>query len=205
MEVCRIVSARKLVLILACIVLAAVTVWVHYEVKVNLQRPTELASGGSVEQSGNLQVGEEIPDFSGVDLDGADITLSEFRNREVVVLDFWASWCQPCIRSMPSLEALNEAFEHRDVEFLAVNVGEGPELVREFVEDTEFTVRVVMDEGEDISGAYGVRGIPQLVVVGRDGKVAHIELGYPPLTRLSEMREDRLWDLLEELTGRDGV
>ena len=73
------------------------------------------------------------------------------------------------------------------------------------MEDTEFTVRVVMDEREDISGAYGVRGIPQLVIVGRDGRVAHIERGYPPLARLSEIREERLRELLEELTGRDGV
>lgn len=198
-------SARKLIRILACFVLAAVTVWVHYEVKVNLQQPAELAAGGSVEQSGNLEVGREIPDFSSVDLDGADIRLSQFRNREVVVLDFWASWCQPCIRSMPSLEALNEEFKYRGAEFLAVNVGEGTELVREFVEGTEFTVRVVMDEREDISGAYGVRGIPQLVVVGRDGRVAHIELGYPPLAGLSELREERLREMLKELTRQDGV
>ena len=150
-------------------------------------------------------MGQDIPDFSGVDLDGADVTLSEFRNREVVVLDFWATWCQPCIRSMPSLEALNEEFGYRGAEFLAVNVGEGPELVREFVEDMEFTVRVVMDEREDISGVYGVRGIPQLVVVGRDGRVAHIELGYPPIPRLSELREERLREMLEELIGQDGV
>ena len=198
-------SARKLIRILAWILLAAVTLWVHYEVKVNLQQPAELAAGGSVEQSGNLEVGQDIPDFSGVDLDGADVTLSEFRNREVVVLDFWATWCQPCIRSMPSLEALNEEFGYRGAEFLAVNVGEGPELVREFVEDMEFTVRVVMDEREDISGVYGVRGIPQLVVVGRDGRVAHIELGYPPIPRLSELREERLREMLEELIGQDGV
>lgn len=198
-------SARKLIRILACILLAAVTIWVHYEVKVNLQQPAELAAGGSVEQSGNLEVGQDIPDFSGVDLDGADVTLSEFRNREVVVLDFWATWCQPCIRSMPSLEALNEEFGYRGAEFLAVNVGEGPELVREFVEDMEFTVRVVMDEREDISGVYGVRGIPQLVVVGRDGRVAHIELGYPPIPRLSELREERLREMLEQLIGQDGV
>ena len=196
-------NARKLIWILACIFLAVVTVWVHYEVKVNLQQPAELNAGGAVEQSGRLDVGEEIPDFSAVDLDGANVTLSEFRNREVVVLDFWASWCQPCLRSMPSLEALNDEFEHRGAEFLAVNVGESSELVRQFVEDTEFSVRVVVDENEDISGAYGMRGIPQLVIVDRDGTIAHIEVGFPPLQRLAEFREERLRDLLEEMIERD--
>lgn len=196
-------SQQRLIRIVAGILLAAVTVWIHYEVKVNLQRPAELSAGGSVEQSGHLEVGEEIPDFAGVDLDGASVTLSEFRNREVVVLDFWATWCQPCVRSMPSLEALNEEFDHRGAEFLAVNVGEGSEVVREFVEDRAFSVRVVMDEQEDISSEYGVRGIPQLVIVGRDGSVAHIEVGFPPLSRLAELREQRLREMLEDLIGQD--
>ena len=198
-------SRQRLIRVLAGILLAAVTVWVHYEVKVNLQRPAEMSAGGSVEQLGNLQVGEEIPDFSSIDLDGASVTLSEFRNRDVVVLDFWATWCQPCVRSMPSLEALNEDFEHRGAEFLAVNVGEGSELVREFVEEHAFAVRVVMDEDEDIKDAYGVRGIPQLVIVGKDGRVEHIEVGFPPLARLAEHREERLRELLEELIGQDGA
>lgn len=197
-------SRQRLAWAIAGILLAAVTVWVHYEVKVNLVQAAD-PMGGSVEESGNLSVGEEISDFSSVDLDGAGVILSEFQNREVVVLDFWATWCRPCIQSMPSLEALNEEFEHRGAEFLAVNVGEGPELIREFVEDTDFTVRVVMDEQEEISGAYGVRGIPQLVIVGKDGRVAHIEVGYPPFAGLAEQREDRLRELLEDLIRQGGA
>jgi len=198
------VSRQRLIWAIAGILLAAVTVWVHYEVKVNLVQAAD-PMGGSVEESGNLSVGEEISDFSSVDLDGADVILSEFQNSEVVVLDFWATWCRPCIYSMPSLEALNEEFEYRGAQFLAVNVGETPELVREFVEDTDFTVRVVIDEHEEISDAYGVRGIPQLVVVGKDGRVAHIEVGYPPFAGLAEQRENRLRELLDDLIRQGGA
>ncbi|MDE0129767.1 MAG: TlpA disulfide reductase family protein [Gammaproteobacteria bacterium] len=197
-------SRQRLIWAIAGILLAAVTVWVHYEVKVNLVQAAD-PMGGSVEESGNLSVGEEISDFSSVDLDGADVILSEFQNSEVVVLDFWATWCRPCIYSMPSLEALNEEFEYRGAQFLAVNVGESPELVREFVEDTDFTVRVVIDEHEEISDAYGVRGIPQLVVVGKDGRVAHIEVGYPPFAGLAEQRENRLRELLDDLIRQGGA
>ena len=198
-------SRRRFFWALTGVLFAAVTVWVHYEVKVRLQRPPEMSSGGSVEQSGNLEVGEEIPDFSSVDLDGARVTLSAFENREVVVLDFWATWCQPCIRSMPALQALNEEFAGHGAAFLAVNTGEGPDMVREFVEEMDFTVRVVLDEDEEISGAYGVRGIPQLIIVGRDGRVEHIELGYPQLPRQAEAREQRLRELLDGLTAPGGA
>ena len=201
-------SRQRLIWVLAGVLLAAVTVWVHYEVKVNLtqiRQPEEAVFGGSVEQAGRLSLGETVPDFLSVDLHGASVSLSEYRNREVVVLDFWATWCQPCIRSLPSLEALNEEFDQLGAVFLAVNVGEGPALVREFVEDMAFTVRVVMDEQEDIRDTYGVRGIPQLVVVDRDGRAAHIEVGFPPLEALAAQREERLRELLADLTGQDGA
>ncbi len=198
-------SKRRFFWIAAGVFFAALTVWVHYEVKVKLQQPAEMINGGPVEESGNLAVGSEIPDFSSVDLDGAGVTLSEFENREVVVLDFWATWCRPCIRSMPAVQALNEEFDRRGAAFLAVNIGEGPDVVREFVDEREFTVRVVLDEDEEIAHSYGVRGIPQLIVVGRDGRVEHIELGYPPLPRQTEAREQRLRNLLDGLTAPEGA
>lgn len=193
-------NRRRIIWFVAGVLFAAVTVWVHYEVKVKMAPIAELNGGGSVEQSGNLTVGEEVPDFSAIDLNGANVTLSDFRDREVVVLDFWATWCQPCIQSMPSLEDLDDHFGERGARILAVNVGENPDLVREFVDDMEFGVRVVMDEDEEISGAYGVRGIPQLVIVGMDGQVAHIEIGYPPFPGLAEQRNKRLQTMLEDLT-----
>lgn len=199
------VSRRRSFWLLAGIVFAAVTVWVYFEVTLKLQQPAELVGGGPVGQSGNLEVGREILDFSSVDLDGAGVTLSQFEDREVVVVDFWATWCQPCIQSMPAVQALNEEFAGHGAVFLAVNVGEAPDRVRRFVEEKEFTVRVVLDEEEEISGAYGIRGIPQLVVVGRDGRVEHIELGYPPIPRQAEAREERLRELLTGLTGPKGA
>ena len=193
-------SGRRIIWVLAGVLFAAVTVWVHYEVKVKMLRDAEPPGGGSMEQLGNLTVGEEIPDFAAIDLDGATVSLSDFRDREVVVLDFWATWCQPCIQSMPALQALDDEFDERGAEFLAVNVGEEPELVRDFLQDMDFAVRVLMDEQEEISGAYGVRGIPQLVIVGMDGRVVRIEVGYPPFAGMAEQRNERLRRLLEELT-----
>lgn len=192
-------SSSLAIWVLAGILFACGTVWVHYHVKV---RMVPGGGGGSVQQAGALAVGEEIPDFVAAELGGTDITLSDFRNREVVMLDFWATWCQPCILGMPSLQAMHEEFDERGLEILAVNLGEDPDTVSEFMEDWAYTFRVVMDPDELVSGKYGVRGIPQLVVVDLDGRVAHIELGYAP--DLAEAREKRLRELLERLAPAAG-
>lgn len=185
---------------LCAILFACGTVWIHYQVKVRMG-PGGIG-GGSVRQAGALTVGEEIPDFAASELGGAGVTLSDFRGREVVVLDFWATWCQPCVLGMPSLQAMHEEFDARNVEILAVNLGEDPETVRQFMEDWAYTFRVVLDPEESVSASYGVGGIPQLVVVGLDGRVAHIELGYAP--DLAEERETRLRELLERLMQAAG-
>ena len=193
-------SGRRIIWVLAGVLFAAVTVWVHYEVKVKMS-PGGAGGGVSLQQSGKLSVGEAIPGFAAIDLDGANLALSEFHDREVVVLDFWATWCQPCVRGMPSLQALHDEFDGRGVEFLAVNVGEEPEIVRDFMEQQEFTFRVVMDQEENVRTLYGLRGIPQLIIVGMDGHVEHIEVGYPAINSMEAARMQRLRKLLEDLTA----
>ena len=196
------VGRRRIIWIVAGVLFAAVTVWVHYEVKVRLS-PGGSGSGVSLEQSGRLRVGEEIAGFAAIDLEGAEISLSDFQDREVVVLDFWATWCQPCVQGMPSFQVLNDEFDGRGAEFLAVNMGEETEIVREFMDYSGFSFRVVMDQEEEISALYGLRGIPQLVVIGADGRVEHIEVGFPARESAAEARTQRLRKLLEELTAEN--
>ncbi len=192
---------RRLIWVVSGVLFLALTVWVHREVKGRMAADIAAEIGGAVEQAGNLTVGEEIPDFAATDLDGESVALADFRGREVVVLDFWATWCMPCIRSMPSLESLNDEFAGRGAAFLAVNVGEEPEPVHEFVKTMDFGVRVVMDEDEDIASAYGLPALPQLVIVGKDGRVEHIERGYPWLPQPVAQRNRRLRAKLEDLIG----
>ena len=70
-------------------------------------------------------MGSPSPDFSASDLQGRSVVLSEFQDRKVVLLDFWATWCAPCVQTMPKLQEIHEEFEERNVEILAVNLGEG--------------------------------------------------------------------------------
>ena len=145
---------------------------------------------------GDLREGSEAPDFAAADLRGRPLALSQLRGR-VVVLDFWATWCGPCLLAMPGLQEVHEEFGGRGVEVLAVNLGEDPEDVGRFLEENGYTFAVVADEERAIGRLFGVRGIPAQVVLNQKGLVAAVEVGYDP-----EMK-DRLRQLLERLTRED--
>lgn len=102
---------------------------------------------------------------------GADITLEAHRGEDVVVLDFWASWCAPCVASMPQLANIAEAYKGKAVAFYAVNVGEEPEEVERFLRSGKLTLPSALDPDGEATERFGVTAIPALVVVGKDGTV----------------------------------
>ena len=123
---------------------------------------------------------DRAPDFSLARIDGqpGNVRLGELRGR-VVVLDFWATWCQPCLAMMPMLHDLYREWHPRGVEFVGIDA-DGPMVSRdevaEFLARRPFPYPVVTDDKE-VGGRYGVDSIPHLVVIGRDGKIARVFVG----------------------------
>ena len=183
-------NTRSAIWIVAGTLFAVASVAIHYRVKV------EMAHGWKAldDRLGEIEVGSEPPDFSAEDLDGRDVVLSSLWERSVVVLDFWATWCGPCITEMPKLEELHEEFKDQGVEILAINLGEGTEHIRRFLKRNQYTFRVVADQDESIGDTFGVSAIPTLVVVGMGGRVEKIQVGSSPGGR------GALRELLERLT-----
>ena len=194
------VDGKRVALSLAGVVFAIGTVWIHYEVKAKMVPSSGLSGGGSVERSGSLALGDPVSDFTATRLNGTTISLAQFKDREVVLLDFWATWCQPCIRSMPNLQDLHDEFDELGVEVLAVNVGEELEPIRDFIELRGYSFPVVTDPRAKISEQFGIVGIPLLLIVGKDGQLRHIEMGYPSEQPEVETRTQRLREVLLELT-----
>ena len=114
------------------------------------------------------------------------MTLAELRG-SVVVLDFWATWCGPCKRGLPLLQKVHDwaATEGHPVRVFAVNMAERertPEAkhakVSQFWSSTGYTMPVLMDLDDAISRAYGVGPIPHSVVIGPDGVIQKVHIGY---------------------------
>jgi len=134
------------------------------------------ATGGSSGFKSPL-MGLPAPDFITTLLDGTRIRLSSLRGR-VVVLDFWATWCGPCVRAMPELEKCVSGFDSDQVVLLAVNQEEPAAQIREFLELRNLDITVALDPQGRIGGQYGVDDIPQTIVVGPDGNVVWHSLGF---------------------------
>lgn len=105
---------------------------------------------------------------------------------QVVVLDFWATWCGPCRRWMPIVDRASAEFSKKGLKVFAVNLRETDEQVRAFIQKTNVSVPVLMDRDGSVGAAYGASSIPLTVVIGRDGKVVRTLLGAHPEEDLRE-------------------
>ena len=126
------------------------------------------------------QLGEEAPDFTAPLLDGDEVTLSDHEGSDVVVLDFWATWCPPCKKAMPELQAVAEEYSDKPVAIYAVNQQEDSETVRQFMDERDLSLTVLLDKQGDIASDYGVRGIPHTVVIGKAGTIQATHTGFNP-------------------------
>jgi thiol-disulfide isomerase/thioredoxin len=156
-----------------------------------LVSPLLLALGGCSGGSSGMSVGDPASDFTLEAADGGSFTLSEHRG-EVVVLDFWATWCGPCRAAMPHVQELHESFHEQGVLVYGVNVWEKGDPVG-FMRDNGYTYGLLM-EGDDVAEDYGVEGIPTFVIVGKDGTISYKSVGFSGKDALTKAVEGALAD-----------
>jgi thiol-disulfide isomerase/thioredoxin len=132
--------------------------------------------------------GETAPDFSLSRVDGqpGTVALSSLRGK-VVLVDFWATWCSPCIQMMPVLHELHREWSGRGVQVLGVDSDTDmtAEDVRAFVARHPAPYPIVMDTDGRVGARYKVKALPQMVLVGRDGTVKDVFVGFTSKQKLS--------------------
>ncbi|MBN1954790.1 MAG: cytochrome c biogenesis protein CcsA [Anaerolineae bacterium] len=133
--------------------------------------------GGSRPQSrGRPLAGQMAPDFTLDLLDGSTLTLSDLRG-QVVVVNFWATWCPPCEDELPDLQAVWEGYQADGVIVIGVAFQEETAAVQEIASRFGVTYLLGLDMGERISEAYGITAVPETFVVDQQGRVAYIHIG----------------------------
>ena len=136
------------------------------------------ASEGMLGESGQateLSQGDQAPDFTAEVNDGSTFSLTEQKDK-VILLNFWATWCGPCVEEMPAFEKLYQEYGDQ-VAILAVNSMEDKGTVDRFIEEKGYTFPIAYDEKGEIISKYPTDGIPYTLVIGKDGTVKKIYIG----------------------------
>jgi thiol-disulfide isomerase/thioredoxin len=133
--------------------------------------------------------GEMAPDFELPRLDGGVVSLADHIGNEIVILDFWASWCPPCRKGLPLVESVAKHFSEEPVAVYAINIREGSGLVAHFVDKLKLDMPFLLDDTGLVSDDYGVTGIPQTVIIDKTGRMAVIYNGVG-LRFESQLRSD---------------
>ena len=126
-----------------------------------------------LDQRAQIARGKDVPDFTFYTLDDDSVKLSDFQGR-IVYLDFWATWCKPCIAEHPYMEKLIDEFEGEEVEFISLSTDASPKPWKKMVNEKDLGGTHLWTEGgwrSDIMTHFVVKGIPRYVIIGKDGKI----------------------------------
>jgi len=135
-------------------------------------------------QQGPVGVGAMVPDFTLTTFDGGTIDIRELRG-QVVVINFWASWCKPCEQEAAELEQAYQQYKDQGVAFLGVDYVDTDREAMAYLEKFGITYPNGPDLGTRISQAFRIRGVPETYIVGPDGQLAAIKIG--PYQSLEEI------------------
>ncbi len=119
------------------------------------------------------------PDFTLKSNAGDNLRLSEHRG-QVVMINFWASWCGPCRQEMPLLDNLYKRYGKAGFTILGVNVENDPEAARKLLRDIPVSFPILFDDNSTVSRLYDVDAMPTTVMVDRDGNLRYLHRGYKP-------------------------
>lgn len=134
-------------------------------------------------------LGKPAPSVTLKLVDGTTVDIASHKDKDIVVLDFWATWCPPCRMSMPVVTELISKYAAEDkaandgrpkVILYGVNQGETAEAIKAFLKATELKLNAAVDTERAIGEAFGVRGYPTMVIIGKDGTVQSVHPGLAP-------------------------
>jgi len=141
----------------------------------NTNNNNTTGSGSTSQDRVILQEGMAAPDFSFTTIDGKTGKLSDYKG-QVVFINFWASWCGPCLKEMPDIASLQQ--QYPNIVFLAINVSDNADNAKAYIATASLKASWIIDNG-DIFYLYPSDGIPYTLIIDKTGTISTIFLGSP--------------------------
>jgi peroxiredoxin len=123
-----------------------------------------------------VDIGERAPDFTLPALTQGPLSLHDF-GRQVVVLNFWATWCPPCVEETPGLEKFAEQMRHQGVTVMGVSVDQDGAALQAFVAEQHLSFPILRDPNQSVANRYGTFKFPESYIIDQDGRVAEKLIG----------------------------
>jgi peroxiredoxin len=123
--------------------------------------------------------GAPAPQFTLTARSGADVSLGQYKG-QVVMLNFWASWCGPCRQEMPLLDSIYTKYKRMGFTLIGVNVEPDSKSANDWLKQTPVSFPILYDKESKVSKMYDVEGMPSTVIIDRAGKVRVLHRGYKP-------------------------
>jgi len=127
----------------------------------------------------DIAPGASAPDFQLTSSDGKTVSLSSLKG-QVVLINFWASWCGPCRQEMPLLDQIYRHYQPAGFTLLGVNVEPSATDARKFLKTTPVSFPILYDPKSQVSKLYQVPGMPSTIIVDRNGTIRYVHHGYQP-------------------------
>lgn len=138
--------------------------------------------------NGKPEIGKKAPNFNLLGLDGNVHKLDDFKGKALVI-NFWGTWCKPCVKEMPALQAQSEKWKDKGVVVIGINAGEDRMSVENFVKQVDVSFPVFLDPNKEAVQNYGISPLPITFFVSADGIVNNIHTGQLDLSTLDTQIE----------------
>ncbi|HEY1492940.1 MAG TPA: TlpA disulfide reductase family protein [Candidatus Solibacter sp.] len=140
--------------------------------------PNRMSTGGPFTPASEPELlGKAAPEFALKDVDGREVTLASLRGKPVL-LDFWATWCEPCRQATPHIQGLHDRFKDKGLMVLGIDTNEAAETARKYFVDDKYTFANLLGSGNDVIKNYGANGIPLVVLIDKGGVVRYVHRGW---------------------------
>jgi len=167
-------------LIIRTAILAILVVAIVYTIYTNATK----------ERTAVLGPGDEAPDFTLVDLEGKEHQLSDYKGQGVF-LNFWGTWCKPCVKEMPAMDRQFDEYKDQGVQVLAVNIAQSNLEVQNFADRLGLKFPIVIDKTKSVMHTYNIGVLPATVLINPDGEIERVITG--------EMTEQDIASFMEQI------